>query len=644
MLSSSSKIIALLIFILALPWIATSQCNPDSLRNKLETARSENEKVGIMTDLAVYYLDEEDNVKNAKEYAWMAKDMVVEKGLEFPAELHFIVARIYDRMMSPYYGLEEINKALEKIPETDTLKFGEANNYKALMLLHMGRFMDALKQYNYNLEFATKHQMDKFIASAYLGLANTYNGIGDKSKEIDHLSKYLSKVQSLNDSIAIARAFFRFGEVYLSDSIFDLSRENFIQSYNMRHALKDTADMAFNMLRMAWVNYLDGNLDLSIRQYNEAMGYAKISGRQKSITNAYGNLGTIYRDLKKYDMARQYYDSSIIFSHQAKDYYNLSWVYKDMSDMYSQIVDHHKAYQYYKLYKVFNDSLENQRFREGLEHARMLYDADRKLQEMQLLSIKLRQNQYFLYVLVGLIILLAVIALLIIRQTRSNTRRRISEMNHTISEMTQKNLRQQMNPHFIFNTLNSIQYYMYQHDKLSTNDYMTKFSSLMRKTLENSQRTAIPLKDELEALNLYLELEALRFKDKFNYSINIGDDIDIVDHKIPTMLIQPYVENAICHGLMHRDAKGHLRVDLQLEDSTIVCMIEDNGIGREAAMEIKRNNNINHSSLGTTITESRLKLVTSLYGSSMKIEYNDLKNEDGSPKGTRVIIHIPIIT
>ena len=201
-----------------------------------------------------------------------------------------------------------------------------------------------------------------------------------------------------------------------------------------------------------------------------------------------------------------------------------------------------------------------------------------------------------------------------------------------------------MNPHFIFNTLNSIQYYMYQHDKISTNNYLTKFSMLMRKTLENSQHTAIPIKDELDALELYLELESLRFKEKFDYQIEVDDDIDVLIHKIPTMLIQPYVENAICHGLMNKDDKGFLNVNLQLVHDHIMCTIEDNGIGREAAMEIRDNKNKNHNSLGTKITESRLNLVNALYGKNMKIEYTDMKDDAGEPCGTRVVIQIPVMT
>jgi len=217
-------------------------------------------------------------------------------------------------------------------------------------------------------------------------------------------------------------------------------------------------------------------------------------------------------------------------------------------------------------------------------------------------------------------------------------------MNHKIAEVTQANLRQQMNPHFIFNTLNSIQYYMYQHDKLATNNYLTKFSSLMRKVLENSQHTSVPLNDELDALKLYLDLEIIRFKDKFTYEITIDEEIDTLLYKVPTMLIQPYVENSICHGLIPAENKGSIKIDLKLKDDYISCIIEDNGIGREAAMIKKNKSENNHNSLGTQIVASRLDLVNALYGTTLKTIYTDLKNKEGEPVGTRVEIQIPILS
>lgn len=261
-----------------------------------------------------------------------------------------------------------------------------------------------------------------------------------------------------------------------------------------------------------------------------------------------------------------------------------------------------------------------------------------------MLSLRIKNQRLMIYGFSGFIVLALAIGLLLFRGSRLKAIRRISEMNRKIAEITQANLRQQMNPHFIFNTLNSIQYYMYQHDKLATNNYLTKFSSLMRKVLENSQHTSITLHDELEALRLYLELESLRFKDKFDYQINVDEDIDTLLFKVPTMLIQPFVENSISHGLMPGEGKGFLKVDLKLEKDYISCTIEDNGIGREAAQKRKPKSENNHNSLGTQIVTSRLGLVNELYGTSLKTIYTDLKNSSGEPMGTRVEIHIPIIT
>jgi LytS/YehU family sensor histidine kinase len=281
---------------------------------------------------------------------------------------------------------------------------------------------------------------------------------------------------------------------------------------------------------------------------------------------------------------------------------------------------------------------------QGLADAKIRYEAETHNKELQLLSLRISNQRLLIYGYTGLFVLSLAIGILLFSRAKINAKRRISEMNHKIAEITQANLRQQMNPHFIFNTLNSIQYYMYQHDKLATNNYLTKFSSLMRKVLENSQHTSILLRDEIEALTLYLELEMIRFKDKFDFEIKIDDDIDPLLYKVPTMLIQPYVENSISHGLMPSEGKGLVKIYLKLENQYISCTIEDNGIGRDASQELKKNKESNHNSLGTQIIASRLDLVNALYGTNLKTIYTDLKNVNGDPEGTRVEIQIPIIT
>jgi len=360
--------------------------------------------------------------------------------------------------------------------------------------------------------------------------------------------------------------------------------------------------------------------------------------------NALGNMGTIYRDMGEIDKSIAYYVKGIAQAKKVNDVFSLWWIYRDMSDLYLRSNDTSNAYRNYVLFKSYSGIWMKQQNSQGLADARIRYEADSHKKEVELLSLRLKNNRLLNFGFAGIIILTVVIGLLLFRGSKLKDRRRISEMNRKISEITQANLRQQMNPHFIFNTLNSIQYYMYQHDKLATNNYLTKFSNLMRKVLDNSQHTSVPLNDELSALNLYLELECIRFKDKFEFKINIDEEIDPLMYKVPTMLIQPYVENSICHGLIPKEGKGFVKIDISLKKDYLLCNIEDNGIGRDASKERNNRRESNHNSLGTQITASRLDLVNSLYGTSLKTIYTDLKNEMGEAVGTNVEIHIPIIS
>jgi hypothetical protein len=422
-----------------------------------------------------------------------------------------------------------------------------------------------------------------------------------------------------------------------------LSLAYFEKSLKISAQLGDTSLIARNYSKKAWNFYLEKELDSAYSCYKSALSYCKSDKYLGIAGNAYGNIGTIFRDMKKTDKAIAYWTKGIETAERIKDWSTVAWIYDDMSQMAADANDFKKAYSFQLAYKQYSDSASRQTYTEGIEQARVKFESDKKQKELEVLSLKLKNQRLLLYGFGGILAFLIVISLLLLRQYKLNAKRKISEMDQKILEITQANLRQQMNPHFIFNTLNSIQYYMYKHDKLATNNYLTKFSSLMRKILENSQHTAVPIRNEIEALELYLELESLRFKNKFDYEIRIDDEIDPILYKIPTMLIQPYVENAICHGLMYRKEKGKVVISLALCQDYISCIIEDNGVGREASREINMNKE-RHNSLGTRITESRLKLANSLYGTSLKTTFTDLRDEAGNGAGTRVEIHIPILT
>lgn len=213
-----------------------------------------------------------------------------------------------------------------------------------------------------------------------------------------------------------------------------------------------------------------------------------------------------------------------------------------------------------------------------------------------------------------------------------------------VNKFRQQALSQQMNPHFIFNTLNSIQYYIISNEPISSTRYLAKFSKLMRIILNNSQYETIPIQHELEALDLYLELEALRLKNNIEYDIIVDEKIDTSIYRIFPLLLQPYVENAIWHGLNNKDGDRYLKIEIKANHDFIICTIEDNGIGREKAMEIKNQKKSTHKSHGTEITNKRMDVINKLYHRNFKVGIIDLKDNMGQACGTKVIIHIPFIT
>jgi LytS/YehU family sensor histidine kinase len=212
---------------------------------------------------------------------------------------------------------------------------------------------------------------------------------------------------------------------------------------------------------------------------------------------------------------------------------------------------------------------------------------------------------------------------------------------HKAVELEMQALRVQMNPHFIFNSLNSINMFILENDKLQASAYLSKFSRLIRLILQNSREALIPLQSELEALRLYLELESLRFENKFAYTISVDQQIDPTMLKVPPLLIQPYAENAIWHGLMQKKEKGHLTIQLGQEENALLCKITDDGIGRKKGEEYKSKSASTYKSFGMSITQSRLAMMGKTNINSGLVAIRDLTYPDGSAAGTEVVIKIP---
>lgn len=216
------------------------------------------------------------------------------------------------------------------------------------------------------------------------------------------------------------------------------------------------------------------------------------------------------------------------------------------------------------------------------------------------------------------------------------------ELTQKLADVEMKALRAQMSPHFIFNSLNSINRYIVKSDPDTASSYLTKFSKLMRLILENSNQKVITLQQELNALRLYIELEALRFNNKFSYNLTINDKVDPTIIGVPPMVIQPFIENAIWHGLMHKDSAGLLQIFIDPFEDGIRCIIQDNGIGRKKASELKSKSITNDKSFGMKITADRLNMAK---GNSTisTVEIIDLQDDHGVALGTKVILTIAAV-
>jgi signal transduction histidine kinase len=233
-------------------------------------------------------------------------------------------------------------------------------------------------------------------------------------------------------------------------------------------------------------------------------------------------------------------------------------------------------------------------------------------------------------------ILLALIAIsliyLWIRRVRKREREK-ARVNQKIAELKNSALASQMNPHFIFNAINSIQDFIFRNDELAANEYLSKFARLMRLFLESSKQAFISVKDETELLKLYMEMEKLRFEEKINFTIRIADDLDNAT-EIPTMMIQPFVENAINHGLVYKKGTGNLLIEFTASGQGVICVVDDDGIGIERSLDIKRGG---HISRGMEMIDQRMTVYAGLQEESLfTYRVFDKMDAHGQAAGTRI--------
>jgi tetratricopeptide (TPR) repeat protein len=283
-----------------------------------------------------------------------------------------------------------------------------------------------------------------------------------------------------------------------------------------------------------------------------------------------------------------------------------------------------------------NDNIRKAREIENLAKINQAKDSELEKKRLALLNKNLEvQRQYFL--IAGIFLLASVLG---IAGYLFYSRNRLQMKNNAIL-LEQKLLRSQMNPHFVFNSLASIQGFLMENEPKKTAMYLTKFSKLMRQTLENSREDSIPLSKEIQLLENYLQLQELRFVNKFNWEIKVSSEIKPEETHIPPMFAQPFIENSLEHGIIHDAAQGMISISFSLEDNKLLLMVTDNGGGLAQGLLTRTEFKKEYKSLATQITQERLSLLRQKYKQSFELVMQELTNEQGAVIGTQVQISLP---
>lgn len=585
------------------------------------------------------------------------------------------------------------------------LKFGvskDIDTIKALAYLNYSILKSNEKNLDstiYYLEKALPLSEDskRIKADVYKSIAIYYLKISDYQNTLDYNLKCLKLYEELNDSISMAKvnnnmgicynklekpekALYHYRKCYeygKQDTIIRLS--NYVNISNLACITMnnpDTSDLNFLLEGLSFskrtLNTTGHNLRLYIaashyfNKNNQTTTAFKYLDSCMAIVNEkdysfrieiHGQYSNIYNKIGDYQKSITNLLIAEELSKKTNLVKKLLTSYQSLAFVYNQSEDYEKAFIKLNEYHNLKDSLYSIDKINEINKLQIIHETGEKNKAIELLQkdklikeIKLkRSNQAkLIWILISISIFFLLLLLRYRFKTKTATNLLIQQANQQIfnkklADAEMHALRAQMNPHFLFNCLNSINNFIIKNEQELASEYLSKFSKLIRKVLSNSKEPKITLSNELEALDLYIQMEQLRFNNKFSYEINVDEEVEADYLEVPPLIIQPYVENCIWHGLMHKkDADGKLRIKIYQENNILVCIIEDNGIGRVAAEAVKSKSAEKNKSFGMSITKERLNYVNRENIAETNIEIIDLVDDKNNPLGTKVIIRISI--
>jgi len=364
------------------------------------------------------------------------------------------------------------------------------------------------------------------------------------------------------------------------------------------------------------------------------------------VSDTYYNLGKFYFSKENYPEALKNISKSLALAKELQVLEQIMSCEKMLSEIYQKLDNPSEALRHFQLYSVSKDSLTNhEKIRQSVQ-AEMNFDFEKRealqqeAHEKKELLFSEKSKRTTLITFFSALFILLLVGIVFLVYNRKQLKKSLT-LQKELAEYEQKALHLQMNPHFVFNCLGSISSFIVQNGTDSAIKYLSKFSKLMRLTLEYSKESLIPIDKEIESLQNYLELEQLRFNQVFTFTITKSSEIED-DMALPPLLLQPFVENAIIHGLIPKKEVGEIAIDFAINDQSLICTITDNGIGFDKSKELKEMSVSIHKSMALDITKKRLEMMESVTQKTSKVEIKEITDDNGKTIGTRVILNLPV--
>jgi tetratricopeptide (TPR) repeat protein len=517
----------------------------------------------------------------------------------------------------------------------------QSNTQVGIVYLELGEYEKALDHYLNALKISEEINDQKGIAYIYHNIGNIYREQGDFNRSLENFINSLEISTSLNDQRGISKASFGAGIIYRLKGEYEKALDYYFKSMKIDESLNDSAGMAHTYTSIGIVYSITGLFDKALDYYSRSLEVANRTGDKKEIALCKINLGCTYIDLSMYGLAESNLLEALTLFKETGHKNGVKEVYGSLAQLFEKKGDFKQALSYQKFYNELKDELISESSAKQMLEMHAKYDSEKKIIENKALSQKnkiqaltIENNRYLILGLVVCVILIVGFGYLIFRQRKHRT----EQVN---KQFEQKLLRTQMNPHFIFNSLTSIESFIYEHEPKTAGLYLSKFARLMRLILENSASEFITLSQEIEILNYYISLQKLRLDDQLESSIQVHNDIFPDEVLIPPMLLQPFIENAVEHGFRGSEKKGRIEINFEIQNDLLCVRIRDNGVGIGGS-EKEQQEFKSHKSMALKITHERIELLNRSRKKKLLFLISDISDSNKVETGTEVKFSIPI--